>query len=60
VFGESGVKPLGHLNLLEFKREKKTEKKRSLNISTHAQEMMVQSNKQDLVLIFLGFCFAFE
>jgi hypothetical protein len=36
--------------LLEFKKEKKTEKNRGLNITTRAHEMMMQTNKQDLVL----------
>jgi hypothetical protein len=36
--------------LLEFTKEKKTKKNRGLNITTHAHEMMMQTNKQDLVL----------
>jgi hypothetical protein len=36
--------------LLEFKKEKKTEKNRGLNKSTHAHEVIMQANKQDLVL----------
>jgi hypothetical protein len=43
------------LDSLEFLKEKKTKMNRSLNKSTHAHEMMMQTKQQALVLFSLMF-----